>query len=234
MSFPKIENLYARDDETHKLKVGEYRRSDFAQIGSWLVLEKIDGTNIQLVYSAPGGHPQMEVKGRTDAAVLPKLFEAEAIPEVTGELLSDALCQIDDTGTVEGMVIYGEGYGPGIQKGGGDYATRKSLRIFDVVTYKEGSRPLWRTWGDVVLVADVLGLETAPVLGDGLSTAEIAALVRADLYSRVAAADLEVMEYEQTADLRRMEGVIARTDPYLFDYRGNRVLFKLKGHDLAA
>lgn len=237
-SYPKTENLYARDDETHKL-TGAFRRTDFGQVDRWLVTEKIDGTNIRLVYQAarPGEPGRFEVLGRTDAATLPKGFQEEALTDVDFDRMAAALAAIDEGGKAGAMVVYGEGYGPGIQKGGGDYTPKKSLRVFDVVTYLvsedgEFSRGLWRTWEDVERVAGALGVETAPVLGTGWPTQDIVDFVRSEPYSRTALEDKGVVEYEEAAGLRTIEGVVARTDPYLFDYRGNRVLWKLKGHDL--
>lgn len=244
MRFPKIENLYARDDATHRLVLGELRRSDFGQIGSWLVTEKIDGTNIRLVYRAARATAGLwapglfEVRGRSDEATLPKRFQEEALPDVDlRDRMAAALSAIDDRGVAEAMVVYGEGYGPGIQKGGGDYGPRKAFRVFDVVTYtisEDGdfSRGLWRTWEDVESVASILGVQTAPMLGGIKTIADALDFVRSDPYSRVAVEDKGVVEYEQVADLRVMEGVVARTDPYLFDFRGNRVIFKLKSEDL--
>lgn len=236
-AYPKTENLYARDDATHKL-TGVLRRTDFGQVDRWLVTEKIDGTNIRLVYRAdrPGRHGVFDVLGRTDAAALPKNFQDEALSGVDFDRMAAALAAVDEVGRAEAMVVYGEGYGPGIQKGGGDYGPRKALRLFDVVTYlvdeDGGYSRLWRTWEDVETVAEVLGLKTAPVLIENAKVGTVLEYVRSQPYSRVAVEDKEIVEYEQVADVRVMEGVVARTDPYLFDYRGNRVLFKLKGHDL--
>ena len=228
MEYPKTENLYARDEVTHKLRLGEFKRLDFSQVDCWRVTEKIDGTNIRLVLQAGA----FEVRGRTDAASLPPNFEEEALGQAGADTMAAALAAIDPAGVAITMIVFGEGYGPGIQKGGGGYAERKSLRIFDVLTYKEGCySPLWRTWDDVVTVATILGLQTVPTLLIGAPTETIVELVRSDLYSQVAARDLDPL-IDDLWSLRKMEGVVARTDPYLYDYRGHRVLWKLKKHDL--
>lgn len=231
ISYPKTENLYARDEKTKKLLVGMYRRPDFMQVGNWLLTEKVDGTNIRLGYDFSGFSPQAWIRGRSDNAVLPKNFAAEALSHLLDasgnldlDILGEALYALDnDVKFGQMLVVFGEGYGPGIQKGG-QYANRKSLRIFDVVTLMPDRAPLWRTWTDVCTVARVLGLDTVPVIGD-CSTEDAVRLVREGLYSRVA--------YEEREDATvSAEGLIARTDPYLFDYRGQRVMWKLKGSDL--
>jgi len=243
LSYPSIENLYVRDDETHKLVVGVAKRPDFLQVDRWHVTEKIDGMNIRLILTWDNGYPHVDIRGRTDKANLPGDFADSAFgddgsPYWSQDSLANKLASglSDITGDGDGsgigelaMIVFGEGYGPGIQKGGGDYASHKSFRAFDVATFRvtngdEYSKPLWRTWDDVVTVAAQLDIDTAPVLAVDASTAEVEELVRSMLTSDVSAA-------EGTGNAVP-EGVIARTDPYLFDFRGHRVMFKLKGHDL--
>lgn len=239
--YPKTENLFVRDEETHKLIPGQFRSPTFGQIDRWLVTEKIDGTNIRLVLEwITDDAPDFQVFGRSDAANLPKLFQEEALPGATCARMVDAWRAIDPAENTHRMVVYGEGYGPGIQKGGGSYAPRKSLRIFDVRTYRryevsepprglveQEERSLWRPWADVETVAEVLGLKTAPVIGRGMSMDEIVGnFYGPSYYSHVA--------LEETGEQIEAEGVIARTDPYLYDAWGSRVMFKLKGKDLPA
>jgi hypothetical protein len=167
-------------------------------------------------------------------------FDVEEPYELTEDLLR-GLAAITDLNILDlsvdpvKMIVYGEGYGPGIQKIGVQYALQKSFRAFDVVTYRgiaehgHWGPGLWRTWADVRMVADILGIKAAPELMRDVPLDEIVEYVRRDSISRVA--------YEENTNLEPgtyipAEGVVVRTDPYLYDYRGNRVLFKLKGHDL--
>jgi hypothetical protein len=227
MEYPKTENLLKRDEETHKLILGEYRERSFEQVGKWHVTEKIDGTNIRLVLDAEG---DISVRGRSDAAQLPAKFTCEAFahfPEVVQfeQAMRNALRVIDPGEYARGMIVYGEGYGPGIQNGG-HYAERKALRIFDVLTLADDRAPLWRPWADVEVVADILGLKTAPVFGTEETTEQVYDFVKFGVESVVA------YEEKNTPGVVA-EGIVARTDPYLYNSRGSRVRFKLKGHDLA-
>jgi hypothetical protein len=52
-------------------------------------------------------------------------------------------------------------------------------------------------------------------------------LVQNDFYSYVAAD-----EAARELNSKLIEGVVARTDPYLYNERGQRIMFKLKGKDL--
>lgn len=249
-AYPKTENLLARDPESHRLLLGMSRHRAYEQISEWLVTEKIDGTNIRLQLSWHGPMtgpplPRGQVLGRTDAATLPKMFATEALgltlgeEDVLGAKLFEALKAItpkltlledgtvDTTGSIRlpEMTVYGEGYGPGIQKGGG-YTDKKSLRIFDIVTHAGFDDPYWRPWEDVQKVAAVLGLSTAPLIGTRMSTEQIVRLVKTGIPSIVS---LE----ESGSDEVISEGVVARTDPYLFTSRKQRVMFKLKTKDVA-
>ena len=160
MNYPKTDNLYTRNEETQKLNVGNLREPALAQVGSWLVTEKIDGTNIRLdvQYEGDAGVPgsgsySCFVRGRTDAATLPSNFEAEALPENWRSRLIEALQQLTSRSDLNwAMTVYGEGYGPGIQKCGGSYAPKKSLRIFDVMTYRLTERTLTNVWTERELI----------------------------------------------------------------------------------
>lgn len=224
--YPKTENLLARDEDTHKLILGEFRDRAFEQVGQWHVTEKIDGTNIRLVLTRNENLWDYDVRGRSDAANLPKNFVAEAVPDIRTSTMCHALAAIDPEGYCDlGMIVYGEGYGPGIQSGG-NYAAKKSLRIFDVLTFAEGRSPLWRPWADVEAVSAVLGIDTAPVISDAMTTADVIALLADGGQPSIVSS----IEGNATSD---MEGVVARTDPYLYTSRGTRVKYKLKTHDLA-
>jgi hypothetical protein len=246
VEYPKTYNLLVRNEETHKCVPGTRSAPAFAQVDSWLVTEKIDGTNIRLILDwGCCGYALYECRGRSDAATLPKNFEEEALRGLNANDLLYALSVIEpdaEPGSLA-MIVYGEGYGPGIQKGGGLYAARKSMRVFDVRTFRitEGSesdldgqdRPvkrlgsgLWRTWDDVCAVAHALGLDTAPVLGEKLTTAQVESFMPAWTTS--------VVSFNDGGGAAPCEGVVARTDPYLYDFRGNRVSFKLKYKDIPA
>ena len=72
--------------------------------------------------------------------------------------------------------------------------------------------------------ADELGIKTVPLLGQGVVSREqdIVTLVRSGFQSFVA---------QEEGVPRMAEGVVARTDPYLFDGNGRRVVFKTKTKD---
>ena len=122
------------------------------------------------------------------------------------------------------ITLYGEAYGARIQRGGGDYRRDGdiSFRLFDVLVAEKH----WLTWENVVGVAKLLGIKTVPLLkGVNLrptTTDSIVQVVRAGFKSVVA---------QEEGTPRLAEGIVARTDPYLFDNNGRRVVFKTKTKD---
>lgn len=248
--YSKIETLYDRGDD-FKIDTGRVRRPEFAIPGSWLVTEKIDGTNVRVslelnegFYYRDGSPNTWAVRfyGRTEKAQMPtfllehlqKTFTLEKMralwrckkscDECGGEGWTDAT----DVGRVfcskldpYPIVLYGEGYGARIQKGGGDYRHDGdvSLRLFDVLI-----GGIWLRRTDVEDVARQLGVEPVPLITPVMSTDEIIELVRTGFGSYVAG-------MEGTA--RMAEGVVAFTDPPLFNSRGQRLMWKLKSKDFA-
>jgi hypothetical protein len=238
-TYPKTENVFVRNPDTHKLTVGELREPAHAQVRDWLVTEKIDGTNIRiLIRLKSDGGLMYEVRGRSDRASVPgdltqnirKLF-GQNHAAIYG--WATYLAQGDEN---IGICLYGEGYGPGIQKTGGLYRPKqagKTVRIFDVTTtHLDPEEPnlfvadgptWWRTWEDVKAAAKATGLETVPEFGR-MTMAELTELTTAGFESAAA--------FEDGGEGCLAEGLVARTDPYMYDYRGHRIMFKIKTHDL--
>ena len=111
-------------------------------------------------------------------------------------------------------VLYGEGYGAGIQKGGGGYSEKKKFILFDVLV--DGK--WWLNWEAVIDVAAKLHLDAVPFLGE--MTLEAATeKVRAGFPSMVNGATVQA------------EGMVGRPAETLFDKKGARLIVKLKTKD---
>jgi hypothetical protein len=111
-------------------------------------------------------------------------------------------------------VLYGEGYGAGIQKGG-CYRPDKSFILFDVLV--DGK--WWLDRESVDDVAEKLGIDVVPYLGR-MTLGEIASLVSEPFPSKIGTGNAE--------------GVVARPIEPLFDRKGARVIIKLKTKDFVA
>lgn len=222
LTYPKIETLFERDPVTLKV-TGKLRRPEFDLVKSWLVTEKVDGTNVRVFVDTRWieSIPVTGFRGRTDKAQLP--------PFLTDEL--QRLFPDDRVAAAfeEGMqvVLFGEGYGARIQKAGGDYREGVSFRLFDVVVRAE-QQDWWLTWKDVEDVARKLGIKTVPVLGTDMMLGWAGSLSTGE--SRVAIEDRQLSGVD--VDVPTREGIVARTEPPLFDRRGHRLIWKLKTRDL--
>ena len=232
MLYPKIETLYERDKETFKVDPDRVCLLEVDLIKQWLVTEKIDGTNIRVVIR-PGGvsvgmvaagdiiATTVEFRGRTDRAQVPPFLLTRL-----EEMITPLLCDIAFPDlSIEEVILYGEGYGARIQKGGGNYREGVSFRLFDVAVDTRGEgNYLWLDWENVEDIAQKLGIETVPVLCISANLAAAVSCVSS--FSAVAKQD-----GGNPATI--CEGIVARTEPLLCDRRGRRLMWKLKGKDFA-
>ena len=69
MHYPKINSLWKRELDTGRkyLIADEYACEEFKNIKTWRVTEKIDGTNIRIIYR----DGVVSMRGRTDDAQIP-------------------------------------------------------------------------------------------------------------------------------------------------------------------
>lgn len=212
IEYPKIETLYGRDESTFRVIPGRLRMPEFDLVKHWLVTEKIDGTNIRVHLK----HGEVAYGGRTDAAQLPATIVAWLRARLPAERVAAAFDPHTEA------VLFGEGYGPKIQKGGGSYRADVSFRLFDVAV-QAPDRVWWLTWPDVQDVARKLEIATVPLLAEAAPLEQAIVLVTA--VSRTA--------HEDGGGGCIHEGVVARTEPLLFTRAGKRVVWKLKGKDFA-
>jgi hypothetical protein len=210
MEFHKIDTLFKRDEKTFKVIEGEFTNPEVTLLNGWHVTEKIDGTNMRVMLLEDG---TVRFGGKTDQASIPTpllnhlqdAFPAERLKKVCWP---KGPCDV---------VIYGEGYGPKIQKGGGNYRSDPSFRIFDVLV----AGKWWLEWNNVEDVAAKLGAETVPVVRDVMTIEGIVEWVKDGYDSAVAKRD--------GGPGCKAEGIVAQS-PF-FNRKGERVMFKLKGRD---
>lgn len=211
--YPKIETLFKRD-ENFKI-TDEIRLPEFENIKRWLITEKINGTNIRIIYTP---EEKLLIRGRTDNASIP-IFLLEVLQEI---FTVEKIKQVINEPPSKGVCLYGEGYGAKIQKGGGNYNKGNSFRLFDV--WIDG---WWLEWDSVIEIAKKLGIKTAPVIMmTGIKEA-IKLVEDKVMKSRVALEENKAM-YERNVIA---EGIVARAYPMLLFRNGMPVKFKLKVKD---
>lgn len=176
----------------------------------WLFTEKIDGTNVRLIWD---GH-NLSYNGRSNNADLHK-----DLKKVLDGLWTERVGleqRIEELFGEREVIIIGEGYGPGIQKGGGNYAAEKSFIAYDVMV--DGKYLAYDTSRALLTELSIPALqaisEYPASLGWGID------IVANGLYSQFGNKDFYA------------EGLVAITDRPLYDNNGNRLIVKLKHEDL--
>ena len=206
--YHKIQSLFKRDmTSKHKSMIeGDWTLPEFEYLANnvWTFTEKVDGTNIRISTVAAQG---VTFGGRTDNAQIP----AQLVARLNERFLP--LAGAIEAAFPDGVVLYGEGYGAKIQKGGGNYRTDQDFVLFDV---RVGQWWLQRV--DVEDVAAKLGLDVVPVIGEG-SLHDAVAMCKRGIRSTWG--DFEA------------EGIVARPKTELTTRSGHRIITKIKCRDFA-
>ena len=204
--YHKVPTVWKRDPETKfkTLVEGEWATPELAYLADnqWLFTEKVDGTNIRVTWDGAGG---VTFGGKTDRAQIP----AKLVTRLNEMFVPKAH---RFAATFDGPVcLYGEGYGAGVQKGGGNYSATQEFVLFDV---KVGD--WWLRDTDVLDVGVALGVCTVPVVGGGTlhDLVRVVRTGRESIWGHFPA-----------------EGVVARPYVPLFARNGDRIITKLKTRD---
>ncbi len=213
IEYPKIYGPFKRD-ERGKVQANNWTNQIFEYLldNEWRFWEKIDGTNIRIMYQDGA----ITFAGRTNNAILPSQL-VKVLESIKDQNLNKFQAMFGD----KQVCFYGEGFGGKIQKGHlyGDM----QFALFDVVINN-----FWLSQDAVSEISEELNLLRAPeitnrfdlcTLRDGINH-----LINNKENSMLSASSNEPKE---------MEGFIAY--PYtsnLFDQRHDRVVVKLKTVDL--
>lgn len=189
---------------------GDYACPEFGNIRRWSVEEKVDGTNIRIIYK----DGEVSIGGRTANSQIPCALLQALQKTFTRDAMSAAFPHDGDPWP--NVVLYGEGYGPKIQAVGHNYRGDPGFILFDV---RVGS--WWLKRDDVKAIAHNLGVAMVPQLGV-MDEATIVQYVKSkplSLCSRIP---------------QVMEGVVARSEPLMLTRSGSPVMFKLKVKEFVA
>lgn len=205
MKYEKIQTLWKRDPENKFVIIpGEYSKEEFANVRDWIATEKIDGMNIRVIFNNEG----IRFAGRTDKAHIP-----EPLGTVLRETFTEEkMLKVFDLEKANEVILYGEGYGPKIQKGG-KYRDTQGIILFDILI--DG---IWLEEDKVSTMAYELGVDSVPIFGRG-NVSSIEGLVLTRPKSLIEGSDCII------------EGIVARSVPLMLDRFGNRIIFKLKIKD---
>jgi hypothetical protein len=207
--YHKIQSVYKRDmtSKRRMLIDGEWAMPEFEYLAGneWTFTEKVDGTNIRVLFN----EGCITFGGRTENAQIP----ARLVRRLNERFLP-LVAKLSDVFADGAAVLYGEGYGAKIQKGGENYRPDQDFVLFDV---RVGQ--WWLQRADVHDVAQNLGIDAVPVIGEG-TLHDAVALAKRGFCS--AWGNFEA------------EGIVARPRVELMTRGGNRVVTKVKCRDFSA
>lgn len=226
--YHKIQSLYKRDPDTHKFIEGEYSLPEFEFLKdvTWVGTEKVDGTNIRVIWDPvcmiptdpePGWDktytcgPKLDFGGRTDKASIPTFLLAKLQGLFPQDLFQEVFPETE-------VCLYGEGYGARIQKGGGNYISDGvDFILFDV---KIGD--WWLTRERVEFIAEELGIKIVPVVFRGPLEYAVE-MVKGGFNST----------FSSGCNVFDAEGLVLKPQVDLFARNGDRIVTKIKGKDFA-
>lgn len=207
IEYHKIDTVYKRDPETnHKsLILGDYSQKafEYLALNMWIFTEKVDGTNIRVMFQ----DGRLSFGGKTDAAQIPALLY-----DRLSERFNPQLARFEKI-FPSGGCLYGEGYGPKIQPGGGKYRADQDFVLFDV---RVGE--WWLSREAVADVAEELGLDVVPIIGIGT------------LHTMV---DFTQSGFKSVWGDFVAEGIVARPAVELRSRDGRRMITKIKHSDFS-
>lgn len=203
--YHKIQSVFLRDEKNNfkSFLYGEFSRPEFKYLADspWDFSEKVDGTNIRISFDGIG----YQVGGRTDNAQIPvpllyrlqEIFQVEKMKEVFKS---------------DNVILFGEGYGAKIQKGGGNYIRdRVDFVLFDIQINN-----IFLLREDVNSIAEKLNIKSVPILRQG---------------SLWEAIDMVKSGFQSTWGDFQAEGLVLRPTVELLDRQGARIIAKIKCRD---
>jgi len=217
--YHKIQGLYKRDmDKTSlnygKFIIGQYSKPEFEMLKDiqWVWTEKVDGTNVRVcIYTNPLIQ-EIEFKGKTDRADMPKYLLARLQELFTKEKVFSVFELSEEKPDI---YLYGEGYGYKIQSGGKYFINPNDVGfvLFDV---RIGNT--WLTRESIEEIAEKLGIDVVPLIGKG-TIDEAIEYIKSEPKSRFGFKNFT------------MEGLVIRPEYELLDRRGHRIITKVKVKD---
>ena len=249
MKYPSIQNLRKRTEDGKKMITGSWAMRAMETFKhsylKWVVTEKVDGTNVRVIYH---DQERIEFRGRTNRAELHKDLLAHLIGTFcAGDESKDQVVferrdrnsiyeRVETTLYVPNQkvvdaiephtILFGEGFGAGIQKGGG-YSRTKKFVGFDIWKMTQDNGGFWYEYDCFKPMFEGLGVPVVHnynYMNYGLSLDHIEKAVGDKGYISELAEDKR----------QPIEGVVLRPRRNLYygdDKFGSRVMVKIKTRD---
>ena len=174
----------------------------FTQVKDWLVTHKMDGMSVIMSINPN----DWGIHGRTANTKFNEAQESFMLDQISQAIRNLRTYPLYDDKQVH---VYAELLGPGIN-GNKHNLDKFQLKVFDIRI-----DDYWLDWDNMRSVCYDAGI--TPVERIGLR--------------RFSIDDIVALVKERIDSPEYFEGVVARSDPYLYNNRGNRLAFKLKVTD---
>lgn len=206
MKYPKINSVFKRDKQGRF--TDDYAQPEFEYLKDcqWIGTEKVDGTNIRIMWH--GETDTMEIRGRTDRAQIPPLLL---------ETLQAKFKDFDFKarfGDAKEVILFGEGYGVKIQRGGRYLPKSNDFILFDI--WIDG----WWLKREDIRNYEIYGLKVVPIRFLGTLESAIEYIKQKDTFS--------IISDDPTL---LIEGLVLTPAVHLATRRGDRIITKLKHKD---
>ena len=211
LKYHKILSLFKRNiGGDNKFIIGEWTTPELKYLkdNQWTFTEKIDGMNIRIMWNGK----DTVFAGRSDNAQLPYNLIQKLDGYFKTEEQRKKLSEIFPEEEELSVVLYGEGYGAKIQKGGGNYIPDG----VDFVLFDVWINGIWLERHNVKDVANKLGIKVVPIVGYGTLDKAIE-LVKDGFNS-------------EWGDFLA-EGIVARPSVEMLTRRKERIITKVKYRD---
>ena len=214
---------------------GMYSEPIFEYIDRWTVSEKIHGMNIRIMYESYNVNSTGEANvvetlkfgGRTDNAQLPVFLYEKLMELFDKEKMREVFVKKNKEGQPlpTKVILFGEGYGNRVQKGGGNYISDGvDFALFDIYVYESNLDRSVRGWW----LNQESVYEIAKQLKINFATQTLGVLTKDQIIERVKNKAKSLMSENKD---HIAEGIVARADPPILFRNGHPVAFKLKVED---
>lgn len=207
--YHKINSIYMRDpSNNHKtFLLGQWAQPEFGLLDrlTWVGTEKVDGTNIRVIWDGE----RVRFGGKTDSAQIPAVLVEYLNSHFTPERMA--------AGTEGPVTLYGEGFGGKIQKGS-RYRQEQRFILFDAWVVHDPFG-IWLDQSVVRSIGEKLDIPVVPVAYQG-SLSDAVDVVARGFKSEVAQDSTLIAE-----------GLVLRPEYELRDRMGRRIITKIKHRD---
>ena len=212
--YPKIDTIWKRNMKKKGIIIpGEYASEEIEKNKEiqWRVTEKIDGTNIRIIWDKKNG---IVFKGRKPNSMIPPMLEKAL------HILFDGKEEIFQSNFGENTaILYGEGFGGRVSGGkipAKNYNESSGFILFDVWTGKK-----WLDWKEVTETAKKFNIPHVPLYGT-YTLPEILTMVKNDMRSG---------NMKSNFGDFYPEGIVATASPMILFSNGEPMRWKLKTFD---